>query len=72
MSRNPRQVDSRFILILVDVVTAPVVTDEGDLVELLEATARDDDGLVIILTGDWIYTLTAELKLLSLAVGLDG
>lgn len=72
MSRNPRQVDSRFILILVDVVTAPVVTDEGDLVELLEATARDDDGLVIILTGDWIYTLTAELKLLSLAVGFDG
>lgn len=53
MSRNPRQVDSRFILILVvDVVTAPVVTDDGDLTVLLlllrrlvelEATARDDD-----------------------------
>lgn len=47
MSRNPRQVDSRFILILVDVVTAPVVTDaadEGDMVLVeLEATARDDD-----------------------------
>lgn len=47
MSRNPRQVDSRFILILVDVVTAPVVTDaadEGDLVLVeLEATACDDD-----------------------------
>lgn len=54
MSRNPRQVDSRFILILVvDVVTAPVVTDDGDLTVLLllllrrlvelEATARDGD-----------------------------
>lgn len=50
MSRNPRQVDSRFILILVDVVvTAPVVVtdaadDEGDLVLVeLEATACDDD-----------------------------
>lgn len=48
MSRSPRQVDSRFILILVvDVVTAPVVTDGGDLTVLLrvelEATARDDD-----------------------------
>lgn len=64
MSRNPRQVDSRFILILVvDVVTAPVVTAGGDLTVLLlllllllpvelEATARDDDGWEIILTGD--------------------
>lgn len=65
ISRSPRQVDSRFILILVDVVTAPVVTNgaaEGDLVlvEELEATACDGDGLVIILTGDWIYTLTAD------------
>lgn len=40
MSRSPRQVDSRFILILVDVVTVPVVTtvvpgddDDGGLVE---------------------------------------
>lgn len=40
MSRNPRQVDSRFILILVDVVTAPAVTEAA--VEL-EATACDDD-----------------------------
>lgn len=47
MSRNPRQVDSRFILILVDVVTAPVVTDAVDECDLvlveLEATACDDD-----------------------------
>lgn len=47
ISRNPRQVDSRFILILVDVVTAPVVTNaaaEGDLVLVeLEATACDGD-----------------------------
>lgn len=63
MSRNPRQVDSRFILILVvDVVTAPVVTTDGDLTVLLllpvelEATARDDDGWEIILTGDNGYT----------------
>lgn len=66
MSRNPRQVDSRFILILVvDVVTAPVVTTGGDLTVLLllvllpvelEATARDDDGWEIILTGDNGYT----------------
>lgn len=48
ISRSPRQVDSRFILILVvDVVTAPGVTADGDLTVLLlvelEATARDDD-----------------------------
>lgn len=30
MSRSPRQVDSRFILILVDVVAGPGVTDAGD------------------------------------------
>lgn len=40
MSRSPRQVDSRFILILVDVVMVPVVTtvvpgddDDGGLVD---------------------------------------
>lgn len=43
-SRRPRQVDSRFILILVvDVVTAPVVTDDAGLLAELEATARDVD-----------------------------
>lgn len=46
MSRSPRQVDSRFILILVDVVTDPVVTtvdaddDDGGFEER-EATAVD-------------------------------
>lgn len=35
MSRSPRQVDSRFILILVDVVTVPVVTT---------VVPGDDDG----------------------------
>lgn len=80
ISRSPRQVDSRFILILVvDVVTAPGVTADGDLTVLLlvelEATARDDDWLEIILTGDsactsdsYVFVVTCPLCV----VGFDG
>lgn len=61
MSRSPRQVDSRFILILVDVVTVPVATtvvpgddDDGGL--------EEHEGLVKILTGDPVTAVPALLR----------
>lgn len=61
ISRNPRQVDSRFILIFVDVLTVWSVTDAGgeccveeDLcaIEQRVAATTGSRMLIILLTGD--------------------